>query len=139
MGAKKFLGWLGLFFFISAVCLIPLSGVSAAERKEILVGAVTSLTGSSALTGAEQKWAYEQAVDDVNKKGGVYVKELGKKLPIKLIFADDKGTPDKAAEEMEKLIKLEKIDFALSGIATQYNIGGCYRCREIQGVLCDNL
>ena len=93
MGDKKFLAWLGLFFFLFTVCLMTVSGVSAAEKKEILVGAVNSLTGVNAMTAAECKWAYEQAIADVNKKGGVFVKELNKKLPIKLIFADDKSTP----------------------------------------------
>ena len=74
------------------------------------MGAVNSLTGMNAMTAAECKWAYEQAVADINKKGGVFVKELNKKLPIKLIFADDKSTADQGAAAMERLIKVNKID-----------------------------
>ena len=74
MKEKKFLVYLGLFFFLLTVSMITVCGVSAAEVKEIRVGAINSITGMNAMTGAECKWAYEQAVADVNKKGGVFVK-----------------------------------------------------------------
>ncbi len=105
-----------------ATGLFCFSGISAEERTEIRVGANISLTGINAMTGAEQKWAYEQAIADINKKGGVYVKELGKKLPIKLIIADDKSVADQGAAVMERLVKLEKIDLTLSGNVTPLNI-----------------
>jgi branched-chain amino acid transport system substrate-binding protein len=74
------------------------------------------------MTGNQQKWAYERAVFDINAEGGVYVKDLGKKLPIRLVFADDKGTAAEGAAAMEKLIKLQKVDFALSSNITPINI-----------------
>lgn len=92
------------------------------EKTEILVGAVNSLTGINVMTGNQQKWAYEQAVFDINAEGGVNVKDLGKKLPIRLVFADDKSMPAGGAEAMEKLIKLDKVDFALSTNITPLNI-----------------
>ena len=122
MGNKKFLTWVGLVFLLLTVCLIPLGGVSAAEKKEIRVGAPVSITGGGAMPAAEQKWAYEQAVADINKKGGVFVKELNKKLPIKLILADDKSLSDGAAAAMERLIKIDKIDLGLSSDTTPKNL-----------------
>jgi branched-chain amino acid transport system substrate-binding protein len=130
MREKKLLGWVGSSLFLLAVCLIPLSGVSAAERTEIRVGAVNSLTGMNVMTGSDQKWAYEQAVADINKEGGVYVKELDKKLPMKLIFADDKSTAADGAAAMESLIKLQKIDFALSSNITPINIAAGTVCEK---------
>ena len=119
---KGFLFSSVLFSVSLAACLISVNGASAAERNEIRVGAVNAMTGGEAMTGAEQKWAYEQAVADINKKGGVYVKEAGRKLPMKLIFADDKSAPDQAAAAMERLIKADKIDFGLSTDDVQKNI-----------------
>ena len=49
--------------------------------------AINSLTGVNAMTGKEHLWAYKLAIEDINAKGGVYVKEYGKKLPIRLIVA----------------------------------------------------
>jgi len=122
MGEKKFLKWLGLCLFLFTLCLMNVSVVSAEERTEIRVGAINSLTGMNVMTGAEHKWGYEQAVADINEKGGVFVKELNRKLPIKLIFADDKSTPDQGAAAMERLIKVDKIDLALSSNITPINI-----------------
>jgi len=68
-----FLACMGLLCLFAAVLLIPYSGASAAEKKEILIGAVNSLTGENVLTAAECKWAYEQAIADVNKKGGIFI------------------------------------------------------------------
>ena len=83
MTQKRRFGWLGLFVFILAGCLVLFSEASAQEKKEILIGAPLSLSGILAMDGIEQQWAYEQAVSDINKTGGIFVKELKKKLPIK--------------------------------------------------------
>ena len=83
-----------LFFLVLAVSLSSLNCSKEVDENEIRVGAIVSMTGMNAMTGAEQKWAYEQAVADINKNGGVYVKELDKKMNIKLIFADDKSVLD---------------------------------------------
>lgn len=116
-------------FFVS-LCLISLNGVMAEEKTEIVVGAPNSITGLNAMTGREHRWGYEQAVADINAKGGVYVKEYGKRLPIKLIFADDKSTEDQAAAAMERLIKMNKIDLALSTNITPLNIAAGTVCEK---------
>src|SRR5208283_3158030 len=95
----------GTVLLAIAVSMAPFGGAYGSDKKEIIVGAINSMTGPNNMTGAEQKWSYEQAVADINKKGGVFVKDLGKKLPIKLVFADDKSLPDEAAAGMERLIR----------------------------------
>jgi branched-chain amino acid transport system substrate-binding protein len=128
---KKSLMWLGLILLVLAVSVAPFAGASAASApKEIVIGAINSLTGMNAMTGAEQKWAYEQSVADINEKGGVFVKEYNKKLPIKLIFADDKSMDDGGSAAMERLIKLDKIDFALSSNVTRINLGAAVVCEK---------
>ena len=83
--------WLLAVSLVFTLCFIGVGPVSAKEKKEIRIGAHVSMTGMNAMTGAEQKWTYEQAVADINANGGVFVKDLNKKLPIKLILADDKS------------------------------------------------
>jgi branched-chain amino acid transport system substrate-binding protein len=74
----------------------------------------------------EQRWAYETAVADINKAGGVMVKEYGKKLPVRLIVADDESDPGKAAAAVECLIKANKVDLPLGGSAAPFGvIPGC--------------
>ena len=96
------------------------------EKKEILIGTNLPLTGILAGAGIEQRWAYQTAVDDINKAGGIFVKEYGKKLPVRLIVADDASDPGKAAAGVERLIKLKKVDLLLGGFAAPFGvIPGC--------------
>lgn len=121
-----------VFALVFAWCLAGPGALSAQEREEIRVGALTSMTGMNAMTGAEQKWAYEQAVADINADGGVYVEEYGKKLPINLIFADDKSQAAQAASAMERLIKQQNIDLALSTNITPLNIAAATVCGKYE-------
>lgn len=120
----------GLFVLFLAVALSSINCSKEAEEDAIRVGAIVSMTGMNAMTGAEQKWSYEQAVADINKNGGVYVKELDKKMPLKLIFADDKSMPDQGAAAMERLIKMNNIDLALSSNVTPINIAAGTKCEQ---------
>ena len=122
---RKSFTWLGLLFLILAVCPMSFNRAAAAERTEILIGAPLSLTGMLAMDGEEQGWAYEQAVADVNKTGGIFVKEYGKKIPVKLIVADDESSPGKAAAAVEKLIKIDKVDLLLSTHSTPLVLPTC--------------
>ena len=119
-----------LFILVLAVAFSSFHCSKEAGEDAIRVGAIVSMTGMNAMTGAEQKWAYEQAVTDINKNGGVYVKELDRKMPIKLIFADDKSMPDQGAAAMERLIKINKIDLALSSNVTPINIAAGTKCEQ---------
>jgi branched-chain amino acid transport system substrate-binding protein len=119
---KKSLLVIASVFFVSIVILSG-SAISA-EKSEILLGAINSMTGVEAMVGNEHRWAYQQAVKDINAKGGVYVKDLGKKLPFKLIVVDDESNAARATAAAEKLIKLEKVDFVLGAVDTVLNING---------------
>jgi branched-chain amino acid transport system substrate-binding protein len=107
--------------------LVGTPAVLAKEaKKEIVIGTNLPLTGILAMAGAEQQWAYQTAVNDINKAGGVLVKEYGKKLPVRLIVADDESDPGKAAAAVERLIKLDKVDLLLGGFAAPFGvIPGC--------------
>jgi branched-chain amino acid transport system substrate-binding protein len=61
-----------------------------------------ALTGFS-MVGIEPRRSYETAVADINKAGGVMVKEYGKKLPV-------------------RLIKVNKVDLLLGGFAAPFGV-----------------
>ena len=109
---------LKIAFWSACLCFIftlALTGQTALAKDEIVIGTHNPLSGIGALPGAEQKWAYAQAVSDINAKGGIFVKEYNKKLPVKLITIDDESDPGKAAAAVERLIKRDKVDLLLSG------------------------
>jgi len=47
---------------------------------------------------------------EINKDGGIFIKELGKKLPIRIKAMDTESNPTKAAEVASKLILQDKVD-----------------------------
>jgi len=106
--------WACLCFFIAFISSIQ-SALAAEERKEILIGSHLPMSGMGAMSGKEQKWAYEQALKDINQAGGIYVREYGKKLPVRLVLIDDESDSEKAAVAVERLIKQDKVDLILSG------------------------
>ena len=130
MMEKKCLLWMGLLFFSSQSVWYPSERQSLPTAEGDPYGRHRLQTGMNAMTGAEQKWAYEQAVADINKKGGVFVKEYNKKLPVKLIFADDKSDNAGGSAAMERLIKNDKIDLALSTNITPINLGAATVCEK---------
>ena len=107
-----------------AVCLLTSGNIQAQQKEEILVGAVLSLTGPSSALTIDQKFAYELAVEDINKRNGIFVKAFGKKLPVKLVIEDDESDAGKAANAVERLIKIKKVDFILGTQIEPKNIAG---------------
>src|SRR5574337_333334 len=80
---------LNLFGAAAATQVLLPGAAMAAGPAEIRIGAAVSMTGLLAADGLDEKWSYEQAVADANAKGGIFVKAAGKKLPVKLVVADD--------------------------------------------------
>ncbi|HWG88571.1 MAG TPA: ABC transporter substrate-binding protein, partial [Candidatus Acidoferrales bacterium] len=84
-----------LIFVASFICLFCIADVSAQDS--ITLGVVLPTTGGEAKAGQYQKEGIELAIKQINAKGGILVKEKGKKLPIKEIFYDNGTDSAKAA------------------------------------------
>lgn len=95
------------------------------ERKEILIGVCNSVSGKESPTGNEIRWAYELAVADINQNGGIFVREYDKKLPVRLIIADDESDAAVAAKVTERLIVREKVDMILGTHPGDQVIASC--------------
>jgi hypothetical protein len=69
----------------------------AAVRDHILIGRPLPMTGPvSAFTGASP-WIDNKAIADINKDGGIFIKEAGKKLPGEE-DVDTESDPTKAGD-----------------------------------------
>lgn len=97
---------------------------AAAEVQSIKLGAVIALTGRMAAGGKDVKAGYEFAIKHVNADGGVYVKELGKKLPLELVVLDDESDPVKTTGRMEKLYSVDNVVCYLGGFSSLLNVAG---------------
>jgi branched-chain amino acid transport system substrate-binding protein len=85
----------------------------AGDRDHILIGHPAPATGPIAAFGETSAWVDKFVVEEINKDGGIFIKDLGKKLPVKVKAMDTESNPTKAAEVASKLILQDKIDLML--------------------------
>ena len=95
---------------LSAAVSRVIKPAAAASRDHILIGRPLPLTGPVAAFTESSPWLDNKALADLNKDGGIYIKEIGKKLPLKVKIVDTQSNPTKAAELASKLIVKDKVD-----------------------------
>ncbi|MEM2191750.1 MAG: amino acid ABC transporter substrate-binding protein [Candidatus Aenigmatarchaeota archaeon] len=106
-------------------CVQPTETPKPAEKPtkdKIVIGFTVALSGPGAATGTEQLRAYLTWKEWVNSKGGIYVAEYGKKLPVEFIYYDDGSEPARAKSLYEKLIVEDKVDLLLAPWGTYIHL-----------------
>ncbi len=88
--------------------------ISKAARDHILIGHPAPITGPISAFGETTAWVDERVMAEINKDGGIFIKELNKKLPIKIKAVDTEGNPTKSAEVASKLILQDKVDLMVA-------------------------
>ncbi len=83
---------------------------------EIRVGAVLSLTGSTASFGQSTREGIQLAMDEINAQGGFN----GKKF--KLIALDDQSKPDEAATVMTRLVTQDNVLAVLGEVSSSISL-----------------
>ncbi len=86
----------------------------AAERDYVLIGYTDPSTGPLAGLGEATPWVNERVTKAIEKLGGVYIKERGKKIPVRFKVVDTASDPTKAADVASRLILNDKIDLMLT-------------------------
>jgi len=118
-----------------AKCLLPFLAVvlilglmtagcapGAPEKESIRIGFSTSLTGIYAPGNDSKLNAIILWSEQVNEKGGIYVKDIGKSLPVELVYYDDKSATEECIRIYERLITVEKVDLLFSPWGTTLNM-----------------
>jgi branched-chain amino acid transport system substrate-binding protein len=121
---KRHWGYLALAAVAGAVgTMVAGSALAADPPKSIKVGYAISLSGVNAQGAAVTTLpAYKLWVDDVNKKGGLMVKEFGKRIPLEVVEYDDTSNAETAVRLSEKLMSQDKVDFVLPPWSTGFNL-----------------
>ncbi|MEM4970360.1 MAG: amino acid ABC transporter substrate-binding protein [Sulfolobales archaeon] len=101
--------------------LAPRPGGVSKDR--IVVGFTVALSGPLSAQGTEQLRAYQICADYINSQGGIYVAELGKRLPINLTYYDDSSDASKARSLYEKLVTEDRVDFLWPPFGTGIGLG----------------
>ena len=85
----------------------------ALAQDVIKIGATAAITGPISTLGAAQGKLWEGWEQAQNEAGGIFVKSLGKRMPIKIIYYDDKSDPKVSVKFYEKLITEDKVNFLI--------------------------
>lgn len=129
---KKFLS-LGIFLILAAMILTACGGSESSSSESsskseeqgtesqsnntdapevYKIGAIYSKTGSASPLGEPEWNTTEMLVEQINANGGI------NGVPIEVILADDESTPEKAIEEMNRLINDENVLVVLGSTTT---------------------
>jgi len=101
-----------------------LSANAADAPSSIRIGYAITLSGVLAPGAAVTTLpGYDLWVKDVNDKGGIMVKEFGKRIPIEIVAKyDDTGSAETLLRLEEKLMSQDKVDFVLAPYSTAMNM-----------------
>ena len=89
-------------------------------KDKIVIGWAHGLTGYLAPQVETLHVYYKWIIEDYNAKGGLYVPEYGKRLPIEYIEYDDESSIEKMLSLTEKLITEDKVDLLFAPCSTAF-------------------
>ena len=106
--------WVFALLVTGALGAIP----AQAQGDSITVGVVLPITGKEAKPGQYQKEGIELAIKQINDAGGIFVKDKGKKLPVKEVFYDDGSDSAKSASLTERAMSSDNVTAEIGGYST---------------------
>ncbi|MEW6381507.1 MAG: ABC transporter substrate-binding protein [bacterium] len=107
--------------------LIMQSGCAQKENT-IKIGGVGPVTGGAATYGISTRNACRMAVEEINRQGGI--EAGGKKYKIDLIFEDDEGRPESAANAYRKLIDQDGVAAIVGTVMSKCSLAGAPIAQE---------
>lgn len=123
-------------FKVGAALLLVGLAVTSWAKDKIVIGQAWPLSGPlAAAARMSAGTTYEMWIKEVNKAGGIYVKEYGKKLPVELKVYDNESDIGKTVKLLEKLILEDKVDFVLSPWGTAWIYAAANICNKYGYIL----
>jgi branched-chain amino acid transport system substrate-binding protein len=87
---------------------------AAKKRDYILIGRCNPTSGPISAFGESSPWIDDRAIAEINKDGGIFIKEAGKKLPVRIKMMDTESDPTKAGDVASKLILQDEVDLMIT-------------------------
>jgi len=103
---------------VAALVPFGCGGKGQGAKDEIRIGVVLPTTGREAKPGQYQKEGIELAIQQINQKGGIMIKQLDKRLRIKEIFYDDGSDQAKSAQLCERAMTSDNVTAVLGAYST---------------------
>lgn len=108
-------------FVLAAGCETEDGEEALPEKDKLVFGGVRSQTGPLAVFDETAFGPiYRMWADEVNARGGIYVEEYGKQLPVELLIYDDTSDMGTMNRLLEKLMVEDKVDFLLPPTSTAF-------------------
>jgi len=115
-------GWTRLIGVAGLAALalgLPGCGKKGEQAPEaIAIGIVFPITGREAKPGKYAREGVELAIKQINDSGGIFLKDLGKKLPIHEVFYDDGTDQAKSSSLVERAITADHVVAVIGGYST---------------------
>ena len=122
-----------IMVLVAAVFFGAIMPSIAQEKNEIVIGMTLCLTGRFAVDVGTFDKMVKAWETSVNKDGGIFVKSLNKKVPVRTIIYDDKSDQATAVKFYERLVTVDKCDiligpksspitFPVTAVAEKYHI-----------------
>lgn len=111
---KKLLVILLSVLVMAAVVFGGCAGPKAPAKESVKVGFSVSLSGVYAAAAESQLNPYLLWEEQVNEQGGIYLPDVGNRVPVELVYYDDKSSSEDTIRIYERLITTDKVDFLLS-------------------------
>jgi len=89
-----------------------------ASVDELKIGVVASMTGAASTTGKDIWQSAVLAAEEINAEGGVFVSDLGTKIPVRVILGDDESTREGGQKAVSRLITEDKVDILVGGFSS---------------------
>jgi len=90
------------------------TAVKLPARDYILIGHPNPSTGPLTGFGEASPWADDRIVNWINARGGIYITEYGRKLPVKVKIVDTESDPIKTINITTSLILQDKVDMIVT-------------------------
>jgi branched-chain amino acid transport system substrate-binding protein len=103
---------------IASLLLAGCTSTQPATKDELKIGVVASMTGPASTTGKDVWESAQLAAEEINANGGVFVSELNKKIPIKLVLGDDESTREGGQKVVSRMITQDNVDMLVGGFSS---------------------
>lgn len=110
--------------YIGAILLLVLALMAGcteqkAQTQETLkIGVVASMTGAASTTGKDIWQSAVIAAEEINARGGVYIKDINARVPITLIQGDDESSREGGQKAVSRLITQDGVDILVGGFSS---------------------
>jgi branched-chain amino acid transport system substrate-binding protein len=107
MNKRLYSIWVASIFLFSLA--VSATNLSAEAPQAIRIGVTVSASGKFSTEVGPFQRLFKAWVDEVNSRGGIYLKEYNRKLPLKLITYDDRSDGSTARRFYERLVTVDGV------------------------------